>query len=212
MRLIKYINENMSLLEIANELESVKKNCKPYINLVKKSNCKNKFLYKGMYTSYDFKIRTVRKNREPLNMPIILHNYIDKLFKKKFGVKLRSETIFVSSDITLTYEYGTPNIIIPIGKFDYYWNKEIYDLYEDLSFSTNKASKNIDKYKDELKIVIDGYKKNKDFKKMMDKFHGEIMMDCKKYYAIDDVYKNKVEYVLFENKQLKKRSILDIGK
>jgi len=213
MRLIKYINEKMSLPEIANELELVKKSCKPYIELVKRNNCRNKFLFKGMYTSFDFKKRTVRKDREPLNMPSMLHKYIDNLFKKKFGIKLRSETIFVTTDVMWSIQYGTPNIIIPIGKFDYYWNPKIDDLYEDLPFTTHKITRTkIEDYKKILEEVVNGYKKNKDFKKMMDKFDGEIMIDCKEYYIIDDNYEKKVEYVLFEDKTLEKRSILDIGK
>jgi len=200
MRLINYINENMSLQEIADELESVKKLCKPYINLVKRKNPRQKFLYKGMYTSFEFKIREVRKDREPLNMPKILHNYIDELFKKKFGVKLRSETVFVTTDVAWSIQYGTPNIIIPIGKFDYYWNPKIEDLYEDIPYSTHKLAKKFEMYKEEIKIIIDGYKKNKDFKKMMDNFNGEIMLDCKSYYAIDDKYENQIRQMLFEGK------------
>jgi hypothetical protein len=190
MRLIHFINEDI-------KLDKIKKQCKYYIDLVKNNNCSNKFFYKGMNKQHDFDIIKTRKNRKPLNMPLKLHNYIDKLFKKKFGVKLRSETIFVTSDIIWSGGYGFPSIIIPIGKFDYYWNQHIDDLYEDFPFftSNNNIEKNLDKYKKEIIKIVDGYNKNKNFKVMKDVFDGEVMIDCKSYYATtsqDSEYLNQL--------------------
>ena len=200
MRLQQYINEDYKQYEgyikYKKEIEDIKKLCKPYIDLVKKTKPDILFLYKGMNDSYDFKIRTTRKNRTPLNMPLKLHNYIDNLFKKKFGVKLRSETLFVTNDAGWASDYGIVNIVIPIGKFDYYWNPEVNDLYEYLPFSINKLSKNIEKYKEEIQKTVDGYKKNKDFKKMMD-FDGEIMLKCKYYYAIGMEYEEIVNFIFY---------------
>jgi len=190
MRLVQFINEDINL-------DRIKKQCKYYIDLVKKSNCNNKFLYKGMNKQHDFDIIKTRKNRNPLNMPLKLHTYLDYLFKKKFGVKLRSETIFVTSDVVWSGNYGFRNIIIPIGKFDYYWNPHMDDLYEDLPFFTSDSNieKNLDKYKEEIIEIVDGYKKNKAFKVMKDVFDGEVMIDCKSYYATtseDSEYLNQL--------------------
>ncbi len=209
-RLIKYINESPNILE----LEVLKKVCDPYIKLIKKNNCKHKFLYKGTNRSYDFDTRKTRKNRQPLNMPKKLHDYLDKLFKKKFGVRLRTETLFTTTDIEWSSQYGIPHIIIPIGKFDYYWNPKIDDLFEELPFyaTERKASKSIEKYKEDLQKIVDNYVKNKDFKKMMDKFEGEIMIDCKSYYIIDEDYKLNLKRFLFEDQPFiqKRQSILDL--
>jgi len=128
MRLIKYINENDKDILI----EKIYKDCKPYFDLVKKNKVQNKFLWRGSKSitlKNSFGKFSIRKNREPLDTCITMHKILNKIFKKYTKIKARSETVFGIPNKNTSKVYGKPYILIPVGKFDYIWSKEIDDLY-----------------------------------------------------------------------------------
>lgn len=183
MRLQKHINK------FEQRKDNLIKDCKYYIDLIKKNNTKKKFFYRGMDRNWWFEKRNVRNDRKPLNMSQELTSEYNKRFKTKFGKNLRTETLFVSTDKWWAKDYGFVNIIFPVGKFNYYWNPKVSDLYEDPPFWENNYLKNPLMYQEEIDEIVNGYT-NKKFKTMMDNFDGEIMLDCKSYYAIGEDIEN----------------------
>ncbi len=133
MRLHNYINEEKDYKSISYKILS---DCKQYFDLVRKENVDNIFLYRGTYKNVkSYKKIKTRKNRIPTDMCKNLQFLLDNYFKKYFGIKARSETVFCSPSEKSISKYGNIYIIIPIGKFDYIWSKNIIDLYSYLTSS-----------------------------------------------------------------------------
>ena len=124
-------------------IDFIKKNCKPYLNDWKKSGTWRSSPYNALYSgrkskdsfgSEDIIIKNVRKNRKPKDTSIMKHNYYDLKFEEKFGLKLRSETVFCVSDTRFAKVYGKPYYIFPIGKYEIYWSPYISDMTMDMTF------------------------------------------------------------------------------
>ena len=183
MRLINYINESEDI-----PWDKIKKDCQPFIKDIKSPN---DFLYSGRQTNEKFFTRKVRKNRVPTDTPEIIHNLLDDMFKKKFGHKLRSESLFVTKDVEIASGYGTPYIILPIGNYKLFGNPKIYDLYsyingnfdleEMIDFWTTEYIKPAKKeFIDNLQKVINKYKELQ-ASKIGD---YEVMLLTNEYYGI----------------------------
>ncbi|WP_198120343.1 hypothetical protein [Massilia rhizosphaerae] len=123
-------------------------------------------------------VRNVRKDRIPRNMPQEIHDRADAWFNEKFGVRYRSQALFVTSSMFIATNYATTpeNVVrvIPIGPYRYCWSKKCSDL---LFF---KASEN--------KITIEGYLNDSDYIEtdLADAFSSgnEVMLYCEQYVAI----------------------------
>lgn len=116
----------------------LKKNCLPACQDIAAAG---KFLYRGMsdnsavYKNYavdgriiNGQIKTPRNNRAPRDTPAWAHKEIDNFFDKKFGIKLRSNSIFAYNNGAQAGGYGDLHIIIPFGKYDIYWADGVSDL------------------------------------------------------------------------------------
>ena len=132
MRLQKYINENLKADEIESIKKFVKKNCQYHINLVKKNKVQDPFFYRGMNKSKKVILGNTRKDRKPKDTNPVIHNLTDKIFKKLFGWKARSQGLFVYPISEPAEFYANVYMILPIGKYDYLWAPEVHDLYKDL--------------------------------------------------------------------------------
>lgn len=132
MKFQQYINEekNIPKKEI---LPLIKKNCSTYIQEMKKVKGTVN-LYRG--TSHIFNdmiYKTVRSNRLPKDMKIKAHNRFNIEFKKKFGIKARSETLIASPSSPQAQAYGSfTHMVMPIGNFKFIYSEQIYDLYSDI--------------------------------------------------------------------------------
>ena len=73
-------------------------------------------------------MRYVRKDRVARDTPEWAHEEINKFIDKKFGVRLRSEGLFVFNRESSADGYGTPHIILPIGQYSCYWAEHVSDL------------------------------------------------------------------------------------
>jgi hypothetical protein len=117
----------------------LRENCQPACQDIVESNY---MLWRGMdgaQSSYekwsvrdelkaDVKFGTVRKDREPRDTPLWAHNVVDDFLEDKFGVRLRSNSLFVYPEKILAGAYGRPHAIIPVGKYSLYWSDEATDL------------------------------------------------------------------------------------
>ena len=129
MRLKYYLNEGNN-----NILDTIKNECKPFLNEFGNCYKDNMFIYRGMRDDYDdIIIKDVRTNRKPRLVTMKLHEYLSKIGKELFGWNIREEGVFAANKVTAS-KYGKPYIFIPIGSYKYVCinlNKsEIYSLYD----------------------------------------------------------------------------------
>jgi len=108
--------------------KEVKKNCQPYLRTIKKN--KKLFLFRGMSGRHDsIGLKTVRKNRRPLDTDEYVHDMVNGVMEDLFGWKVRSEGIFVTGNPAQASRYGSINIVFPVGKYEYLWSEEANDSY-----------------------------------------------------------------------------------
>ncbi|MFW6129886.1 MAG: hypothetical protein ACOC56_01805 [Atribacterota bacterium] len=209
MRLEQYLTESKE-----NKIEEIKsilkKNCMGFINEISKGD---RLLYRSVKKDIKhYRIIIPRRNRIPLDTSLTLHNMADKLFKKKFGWKVRSEGVFTKR-IEDTF-YGTPYIFFPLGKYKYVWSDLVVDFSYELGdiYSKYKKSKGKREYStlkdrmievesiltsnsDESKELLDIYKK--ELKKIVDSYtdsnieHSgfkEVAFKCDKYMLVNEDY------------------------
>src|SRR6056297_324818 len=181
MRFKDYITEGINDKQDANKrLQLIKKDCQPYINILKKIS----FMYyllsgrSSGYGSLDFDKKKVRQNRKPKDTPEEINQWVDKWFYKKFGIKARSQTLFCTSDKSSARNYGKIYYIFPIGNFEVIWSKKYTDLYNRAHMDTG-----LDRYKEFfLDYIADTYIKGKSIDAL--KSGNEIMLYCKEYYML----------------------------
>jgi len=128
MRLVKYLNENIS----QEDIDTMMSECNVFLNDLKKQSSRTpELLYSGRKGKMNdlFKGK-IRKNRKPLDTPVEIHNMIDDEFKKQVGIKPRSNSLFCFRDEDRTSSYGTPYVIFPVGKYKLIWSYEVHDLYD----------------------------------------------------------------------------------
>lgn len=193
MKFKSWLNEND--IDVEPEfLDKIKKDCQPYLKLLKKSNVKSP-LFRGMNNRDFFGEEMVRKNRQPSGTSPYYFPLINKLLKKK-GFPSRSESIIATFDKSHVSIFGSPYFIFPKGNFKYAYFKGTDfnwisnraspgDLewkfseivkgrgFESIEKDTEVINKSIDILMVNNKNLLDAYKKG-----------YEIWVDCNEYYYI----------------------------
>lgn len=138
--------------------------------------------YRGLSEHYEIAhptLHATRKNRCPRDMSVDLHNTADDWFYESFGVRYRSQSIFLSSNINVAAAYAaTPNHIvriIPVGTYRYCWSSQLSDLLQ-----LCMCRPDIDTFKDDLKCS--SYKEDG----IEEAYHSghEVMLFCESYVCI----------------------------
>lgn len=127
MRFKKYLNENIKTNEPIFDI--IRRDCQPFLKELKKTE---RFLYSGRNQDDRYLNFKIRKNRYPRDTASEIHELFDEHFKKKFGIKLRSESMFVSGDTKQADAYGYIYYVFPKGKYGLYYNTRIHDLWTGL--------------------------------------------------------------------------------
>ena len=162
--------------------------CQPYLKECRKVD---DFLYRGSPKSNSegiFKLKP-RMDRRPMDTPRELHNYLDKLFKKKFGWEVRSEGVFVTGDDYQADNYGIVYLFFPIGQFKYVWSPKISDMLHYLdgkNFVEQTFGWELTADIENSKILQDMVNTYTD--KGLSKAianEGEISVKCKEYYLFE---------------------------
>lgn len=152
--------------DIYSFISMVKSKCKTFISdpKVKENYLKGKFIYRGMDASsyigdsdrFGSKIgfrklhtedrirhmvfKDVRKNRSPKDSSQDHHKFFDEMFSKKFGVTLRSSSLFCTTNPEQASNYGSPFIIFPTGdNFAAFSSYSTADLYDNFFSTDNEA-------------------------------------------------------------------------
>lgn len=195
------------------EIESKLLNdCMPFINEYRATNSENMFLRGANKTPTTIDKLTIRKNRLPKDTIPDVHDLMNKIFKKEFGIKLRSESLFVTSDAKDADRFGNVSIVVPIGKYDIYWSPKVDDLtnkipkYTTTNVLSSKYFKQSNKQQQAtlkqveklfIKNVIPSYRKG-DLPHALST-GNEIMLVCKQVYVINMDYDNLVQDILDDN-------------
>jgi hypothetical protein len=205
MKFNEYINEdNQQIPEINRILQKIKDNVdKKFITELKNSG---KFLYRGIpkNTKNIHKIKP-RIDRKPKDMQQIHHDSFNEEFKKKFGWNVRSEGVFVSSNLAEIKQYGETYLFFPIGEYKFVWSPKIEDLFSyitdeliDSSFTFKELYNYDPDYALDHYMDIKSYynkKSEKERQKIKDDFGKIILID---YYddikKIVNTYKNNNLY------------------
>ena len=203
MRFYSYINEKQSYVD--EYIETIKKDCKPYLDLLKKERIG--FFYRGAYTSKPFEKKDVRKNRKPQGTKKSVFVEINKLLEKNKHVR-RDQSIMVTSDKNWAKGFGNMvYMVFPIGRFDYSWISLIdFNKIQSEAFAYNFAGPEsmgdylfgeFDLISDKEKKEIEDYllgmiTTNKGIKKAY--VNGfEVWMNPKSYYLLLPYYDSDEE-------------------
>jgi hypothetical protein len=152
----------------------------------------------------------VRKDRLPVDTNIESHIMLDDLFKEKFGWKVRSEGVFVWSHFHVDEPVNF--LFFPIGNYKIVFNKDIDDLYDELSMNdlynkldrflrlpeTDKRRKRfLDDLKTKLKEdIVEDYKEVDSISKVNIGSLGiptELVFKCESYYLVNKAYFNMLK-------------------
>ena len=164
----------------------------------------NWLIYRGMMVRFspDICVKYPRTSRRPMTTERKVHDLADDYFKHKFGIKFRSESIFVSRSKELAESYGDVYAIFPLDRVDFAWSPKV----EDFTYEANEF--NI-KLRDKESVSNDDFE---DFQEFMDKLEYrsnddslateyvkytnlkkyEVMIKCDEYLAIRAEALNKV--------------------
>ena len=103
----------------------------------------------GLYAADSLVVKVKNpKNREPVDTDHNVSSTADKWFEKKFGIKYRSNSLFVTGNLGTAEEYGETVAIFPIGEFSFCWSPKVSDF----TYSLIKGSELTDGF-DELEEV-----------------------------------------------------------
>ena len=157
MRLKQYIlDENTAIDDEFNGImDALKKDCKPFLDEYAKSNCRG-LLYRGSKRT----IRSISKmtsrlvDRKPKDTSKDIHDELNRLFKKKYGWKVRNG-IFTTNRQATAKHYGRAYIFFPIGEFDFVWSDYVKDLYTE--FDEQEFAVSEFKYSSKFFIADDEY-------------------------------------------------------
>lgn len=187
MRLKEYITENDNIRDEfieqlnVNQLSIlIKRNCKPYLKLLKKREP----LFRAMQF-YDGNIGLwkVRKNRNPKMMTNDLFKILNQYLKKR-ELPLRSKSMICTSDEHHTRTFGGDTFFVfPKGNFKFAMVKSNDINYSRSMWDLSELSKLAFEY---LK-----YKDNNDLDRLYTLF--DISIDGNSQKAFDEAYKNGYE-------------------
>ncbi len=123
-------------------------------------------------------IVVTRKNRKPRDSKYDTHSRADAWFEKKFGIKYRSQAVFVTSSLFTAQNYsrdgGMVVRVIPIDEYSYCWSPTYNDL---LSFASSSSGFDIESYLEKGNYL------DTDLEKAFESQH-EVMLYCDRYIAI----------------------------
>jgi len=95
------------------------------------------FLFHGTETLMgDIKYLEFRERTEPKDTNVFIHNYINNLSKKKYGVNVRNG-MFVTTQVKSAKSYGSPYIIFPLGEYKIFYSLGVTDFTDGFSAASH---------------------------------------------------------------------------
>jgi hypothetical protein len=120
----------------------------------------------------------VRKDRAPRNMPLDIHRRADKWFEAKFGIKYRSQSLFLSGSFSVSRGYASSDNdvfrILPLDSYKFCWSPKYFDLLGYLPSGTGLSVEEYLEKGDYQETGLDDAKKS----------GHEVMLYCDEYIAV----------------------------
>lgn len=221
MRLVRHLNEQaiadeypgkpkpgpQSKMKAVEEwMAIIEKSCSQIIKEYKKAD---EFFYRGSH-GRDFveKEGRITKVRPPKDTPIEVHRFINKMFKEKFGWKVR-DGVAATPQTHTAETYGRVHIFFPVNGYKYVWSRKVKDLYRKIPIELRKLifrrlkskkdkQESILRNEIELKGIVDLYQNTGIQQALM--HDNEVMFRTKKWYGIHERFENQVaQYIGMEH-------------
>lgn len=126
-------------------------------------------------------ISNVRKDRKPKNSPLDFHHVADAWFLKRFSIKHRSSSVFLTSRIVTanTYAASPDHVIrvIPISDYRYCWSPKVSDLIFSAERMKSASPAEIEAHLDSLDYI------DTDLNEAHRTGH-EVMLNCAQFIGI----------------------------
>lgn len=123
-------------------------------------------------------IKKVRKNRVPRDIPIDVHLGADDWFFENFGIRYRSQALFITGNPVSASHYAASSRhivrVIPLGEYKICWSPINSDLF---LYGNHAKEETIEKY-----LELGRYQES-DLEEAIKSGH-EIMLYCDQYIAI----------------------------
>lgn len=111
----------------------VESRCQPFLNAFSDAYSQGikRTLRRGLliHSQEDFLHIKVKKDRKPSLSSLRVHEAADDWFFDKFGIRARSQTIFCTSSLQMTKEYGVPHLVFPEGEFQTIHSPKVDDMF-----------------------------------------------------------------------------------
>ncbi len=104
--------------------DHVKKRCGPWLS---QTHNGSKWVYRGVKHFDGINelvcfVKETRVDRQPMTTDSTRHQLFNEFIQHEGGVANRTNSLFCTSNIEEADSYGTPFVLIPIGKFNYTWS------------------------------------------------------------------------------------------
>lgn len=200
MRLKQHINEVTARDQLGDDdLNDLKKGCMPFLKDVKKVQKHYwHFLYRGFNRDQgDFSYTKPRTDRRPTDSSEDWQMALDFTFKKKYGVKVRSEGVFCK--IVTPTGYGMDSMIFPIGKYSCIYSTKVSDAYywEPRRQETDYGPDSWKEYIPDAEDMMTSYRQGginavvPSLPATIQKH--EVALMCKAYYAVDIKFRDQLD-------------------
>jgi hypothetical protein len=149
MKLFNYLTEGDIYYPesaIKNNIEKyeqmIAKDCKPYLNILRKGGIP---LLRGVGdwpAQHLFKKKSfIGKGRKPKDMPKDIHEYLNKKILEMVGWPMR-DGVSTTIENFQASAYGRSMLFFPIGKFEWAFFQKIFDLYAKLNSAFKSRGEN----------------------------------------------------------------------
>lgn len=202
MRLVRHINEQPPVekftdLQLAELLDVVQKECKPWIKEIGKFNITKipNPVYRGVKQNiqvYSIKKGARSSDRVPKYTQKEVFEIFDKAFADRFGWWVRSKGVFTASE-GVAYSYGNTYIFFPMGRYRYVWSAKYQKVWHNLThpatwdmMSDVQRELHLDDQEQEAEDAV-RYYKDKGIRGAManEGVAFEAIFECKKYLLIN---------------------------
>lgn len=126
-------------------------------------------------------ISRVRNDRKPKNSPLHFHHVADAWFLKRFGVRHRSSSVFLTSRIVTANAYAaSPDHVIrviPTSDYRYCWSPRVSDLIFSAEKMKSASEAEIEAHLDSLDYT------DSDLNEAYKTGH-EVMLNCEQFIGI----------------------------
>ena len=175
MRLAELLSEGKEDKE-DKEFNKILKLAKSFLKENKSLLKKEKFLLRGIEiedkAAITVKRVDLKRKRKPKDLGLAFHKALDSFLNKKFGLRYRSFSKFVTTDHITAKYYGSPHIFIPIGAYKFCYSNLVNDAFDVFS-----------SFYDFCDFVS-----NKIYKKSAESFYN----DLKKYNLVTEEEQKKI--------------------